>query len=251
MERDRDLDIDQDDPWAEARRRHANERRVVIGCDIGKKLDATCLCITEQVGDRFTCRDISRLPLKLDYGEQARRIAAAYHRTVALVATANEKDSYAAGGYMRSPSMDPDPAIRAQASIWVLIDAGGVGEPVVDGIRAAAGIPEGFLAGVQITGGTTHSFRLGATNSTVSKQFLVSQLKRLTGFVPPLLQLPQSKEAEELAEELADFEMNITDTAHPQWGARQGQHDDMIIALALSTLPGAMPMHHAGSTKYA
>jgi len=248
MERDR---IDQDDAFAAAMKRHANERRVVIGVDIGKKLDPSCICVTEQVGDSFVCRDLSRLPLKLDYGEQARRIAAAYHRTVALVATANEKDSYAAGGYMRSPSMDPDPSIRAQASIWVLIDAGGVGEPVVDGIRAAAGIPDDHVAGVGITGGTSHSFRLGAKNSTVSKQFLVSQLKRLTGFVPPLLQLPQSKEAKALAEELADFEMNITDTAHPQWGARQGQHDDMIIALALSTLPGAMPMHYAGSTRYA
>jgi hypothetical protein len=147
--------------------------------------------------------------------------------------------------------MDPDPSLKAQASIWVLVDAGGVGEPVVDGIRAGAGILDDHLMGVQITGGTSHSFRLGAKDSTVSKQYLVSQLKRLTGFNPPLLQLPQSKEAKALAEELRDFEMNITDTAHPQWGAAQGKHDDMIIALALSTLPGALPKHYAGSTRYA
>ena len=243
--------IDQDDTWADALKRRANERRVVLGCDIGKKLDPSCICVTEQVGDTFVCRDLSRLPLKLDYGEVARRIAAAYHRTVAQVAAANAQADYKAGGFMRDPRMDPDPSLKAQTSIWVLIDAGGVGEPVVDGIRAAAGIPDDHLMGVQITGGTTHNFRLGAKNSTVSKQFLISQLKRLTGFNPPLLQLPKSKEAKALAEELADFEMNITDTAHPQWGARQGQHDDLIIALALSTLPGALPRHYSGSTRYA
>jgi hypothetical protein len=79
----------------------------------------------------------------------------------------------------------------------------------------------------------------------------VSQLKRLTGFDPPLLQLPQSDEAKALAEELAAFEFNITDTAHPQWGAQQGKHDDMIMALALSTLPGALPHYACGSFRYA
>jgi len=229
----------------------APERRVVVGCDIGKKLDPSCVVVTEQVGDLFICRDLSRLPLGLDYGEVARRIGSTYHRTVALVAAANEKDARRApGSFMRERYMDPPPEDRAMTSVWVLIDAGGVGEPVVDGIRERAGILGDHLMGVQITGGTTHSFHLGSRNSTVSKQYLVSQLKRLTGFNPPLLQLPKSKEAKALAEELADFEMNITDSAHPQWGAVQGKHDDMIMALALSTLPGALPRYTAGSESY-
>lgn len=229
----------------------APERRVVIGCDIGKKQDPSCVVVTEQVGDLFICRDLSRLPLGLDYGDVARRIGSTYHRTVALVSTANAEDAARAPrGYMRDPGMDPPPSDRAMASIWVLIDAGGVGEPVVDGIRERAGILDNHLMGVQITGGTAHSFRLGAENSTVSKQYLVSQLKRLTGFNPPLLQLPKSKEAKALAEELADFEFNISDSANPKWGAVQGKHDDMIMALALSTLPGALPVHHGGSEPY-
>jgi hypothetical protein len=227
------------------------ERRVVIGCDIGKKQDPSCVVVTEQVGEKFITHDLGRLPLGLDYGEVARRIGATYHRTVALVAAANKKDDYRAGGYMRDAGMDPDPTIEAEGQVWVLVDSGGVGEPVVDGIRERAGILEGHLCGVQITGGTSHNFRLGAKDATVSKQYLVSQLKRLTGFDPPLLQLPRSKEAKALAAELAEFEMNITDTAHPQWGAAQGKHDDMIMALALSTLPGAMPVYFTGNIRYA
>jgi hypothetical protein len=228
------------------------ERRVVIGCDIGKKQDPSCVVVTEQVGEKFTTHDLGRLPLGLDYGEVARRIGATYHRTVAFVATANVEDAARTPrGFMRDPGMDPDPSIAAAASVWVLVDSGGVGEPVVDGIRERAGILEGHLMGVQITGGTSHTFRLGAKDATVSKQYLVSQLKRLTGFDPPLLQLPRSKEAKALAAELAEFEMNITDTAHPQWGAAQGKHDDMIMALALSTLPGAMPVYFTGNIRYA
>ena len=226
-------------------------RRVVLGCDIGKKQDPSCVVVTEQVGEQFICRDLGRLPLGLDYGEVARRIGATYHRTVARVATANAKAVASTfGGLTRAPYMDPDPLIEAAASVWVLIDSGGVGEPVCDGIRERAGILEGHLMGVQITGGTSYNFRLGDENGTVSKQYLVSQLKRLTGFDPPLLQLPNTKEAKALAAELAEFEMNITDTAHPQWGAAQGAHDDAIIALALSTLPGALPTYSAGAFSY-
>ena len=97
--------------------------------------------------------------------------------------------------------------------------SGGVGEPVCDGIRERAGILAGHLMGVQITGGTSTTSAWGDENGTVSKQYLVSQLKRLTGFSPPLLQLPKTKEAKALAEELAAFELAITE-AHIRCGTR-------------------------------
>lgn len=225
------------------------ERRVIIGCDIGKKQDPSCVVVTEQVGDRFICRDLGRLPLKLDYTEVARRIGDTYRRTVSLVSSAQARDE-ARADLSVDPSMRPPTELRARDRIWVLIDSGGVGEPVVDGIRERAAVAEGHLMGVQITGGTSHNFRLGARDATVSKQFLVSQLKRLTGFEPPRLSLPNTSEARALADELAEFAMTITDTAHPQWGAAQGKHDDMIMALALSTLPGAFPIYRSGSVKY-
>lgn len=226
-------------------------RQVVIGIDLAKKVDRTCIAVTEQLGREFVCGDLGRLPQGLDYGEQARRIGRTYHQTVAVVAAANEKDARRArGGFFRAPYMDPPAGIDAAASVWVIIDASGVGEAVIDGVREYCGIPESHVLGIQITGGVAHKFALGAQNGSVSKQFLISQLRRLTGFDPPLLKLPRGSEAKALRQELEVFEYNITDSAHPQWGAKQGQHDDMIIALALSTLPGALPVYHGGSESY-
>lgn len=228
------------------------ERRVILGIDLAKKVDRTCVCITEQRGDEFWCRDLGRYPAGLDYGEQSRRIGRDYHRTAAYLTTIMVREAAAAGDYtLREPYMDPPPEIDAASRVWVLIDASGVGEAVVDGVREHCGIPDNHVLGIQITGGTGHDFRLGATSGSVSKQYLISQLRRLTGFEPPLLKLPHTRESKALRDELEVFQYNITDSAHPQFGARQGKHDDMILSLALSTLPGALPVYRAGAVRYA
>jgi len=218
--------------------------------DLAKKVDRSCLVVTEMVGKTFICRDLGRLPAGLDYTVQATRIGAAYQGVVAHLSGTLAQDDFETYGFP-GPSAGPSVDTRAAESVWVLIDASGVGEPVIDGVRKEAGVLDGHLMGVGITGGTGHNFHLGAAEATVSKQYLVSQLKALTGFNPPLLQLPRSDEAKALAAELEDFEMQITDSAHPQWGAAQGRHDDMIMALALSTLPGSFPTYKVGSLRYA
>jgi len=229
----------------------ARHRQIVLGVDLAKKVDRTCLSVTEQVGREFWCRELARLEQGLDYGEQARRIGITYHQTVAALATANSKALASTfGGLTRAPYMDPAPEIAAAESVWVVIDASGVGEPVVDGVREYCGIPDSHVLGIQITGGTSYNFRLGDKTGSVSKAFLISQLKRLAGFEPALLHLPHTAEAKALREELEVFHSGITDSAHPQFGAKQGQHDDAIIALALSTLPGALPIYSAGSLSY-
>jgi len=219
---------------------------------LAKKVDRTCLCITEQTGEKFVCHELSRLPAGLDYGAQARLIAQTYHEIVGhRFAAIHEAERHEKGSRPEYTSTLAELERAAAASVWVLIDAGGVGEPVVDGVREAAGIPDDHLMAFTVTGGTTHNLKPGQQSGTVSKSYLVSQLKRLVGFDPPLLELPETSEARALADELAVFEYGITDTAHPQWGARQGKHDDMIIALALSTLPGALKTHASGTLRYA
>lgn len=128
------------------------------------------------------------------------------------------------------------PQLRGEHRL--VVDATGVGRPVVDLLRNAQLNP----TAVTITAGDSETYEGG--NYRVPKRDLVSRLQ-------VLLQGGRLKVAERLSEwpicmrELLAFKVKIDPlTAHDSYGyAREGIHDDLVLALALACW-GAKPYDH-------
>lgn len=216
-----------------------NQNRVIIGCDIGQKADPTAIVVIEvqkatrgpggwilPKGERvcdgrdirfapgkseivYVARDLKRLPLGTPYPEVARKIAG-------LVLALQER------------------------KIWkprLLVDATGVGLPVVDLLREALRgrpctlVPCTFTHGDKYTRNRT----IKGETASVGKAHLVSRLQALlqTG----RLKLPVLPESEALARELMDYEIRVDTNANDQYGAfKVGTHDDLVTALGLAVL---------------
>lgn len=170
----------------------------ILGLDLGQAQDYTALVTVEQKDDRHDVVDIKRYPLGTPYP--------------AIVASVQE--------------MLAQPTLRDAA---LVVDATGVGRPVVDMFRADGCTP----TPVMITGGT-HAHRDDNGYWLVPKKELVSAVQ--VGLQTGTLKIARSLErAQMLAQELTQFQTKITTAANDIYGAwREGQHDDMVLALALA-----------------
>jgi len=125
------------------------------------------------------------------------------------------------------------PELRGRTAL--VVDATGVGRPVVDMLRQAKLAP----VAVTITGGDTTSH--DGSGHRVPKRDLVS-------VVQVLLQSERLKFAEALpavpalVQELLAFRVKITAAAHDTYGAwREGAHDDLVLATAVAAWYGERP----------
>lgn len=131
----------------------------------------------------------------------------------------------AIGGY-RKPNYAP--------RLWLVVDATGVGRPVVDILRDA-------LHGIRvylIPATFTHGDRLdqGGGEWRVGKAFLVSRLQSL--FQTSRIKLPADhREAAAMANELISYELKVSEQGNDTYGAfKVGTHDDLVTALGLAVL---------------
>ncbi len=185
-----------------------------LGLDLGQAQDYTALAILERHDATptphtptaapvvFQCRYLERVQLGTPY-------PAIVERVQTLLST---------------------PALRGHTRL--VVDATGVGRPVIDLLRAAnlAPVP------VMITGGDTESQEGGYWR--VPKRDLISRLQ-------VLLQEKAITFAEGmphvhmLVQELLNFQVKITTSAHDTYGAwREGTHDDLVLAVALAAWAG-------------
>lgn len=173
----------------------------VAGLDLGQMQDYTALAILELAdrrgGVEYQCRHLQRFPLGTSYP--------------AIVSAVKEILS--------------KPLLLGRCALAV--DATGVGRPVVDLLRAA-----GLAVGaVTIMGGDTAAG--GGNEWHVPKRDLISALQ-------VLLQSGRLKFAEGLPEvatltsELLTYQVKITPSANDTYNAREGAHDDMVLALAVA-----------------
>jgi hypothetical protein len=174
--------------------------------------------------------------LGLDLGQ-----ASDYSALVALeqAATSGARH-YAARHLERFPLGTSYPAVSARirelvsapplADCRLVVDQTGVGRAVVDLLRQ-----EGLSAWVMpITITSGHAIRWDGSSTHVPKRELV-------GVLQVLLQTRRLKISRHLAlgevlkKELQNFRVQITASAHEVFGAaRQGEHDDLVMALALA-----------------
>ena len=190
-------------------------RRVIsVGVDVGQTVDPTAIAVMEAHGTRdeargrweWTWKDryLRRLPLGTPYPVVVERIAELCRRL----------DSRLGDGVQRQ-------------AIWV--DATGVGQPIVDALRAA---------GVQcIACYFTPGARRRPLDHGVSlgKEYLVSRVQSLMQHGRLHLSA-LGKEAEGLRRELQVYQIKVSaTTSTATFGAMgKGQHDDMVTAVGLA-----------------
>jgi hypothetical protein len=198
---------------AEVRR---EETRYFIGVDLGQSHDPTAIAVVRRL--RFlVSRDVQ-------------------HSTPTWK---EEKPTIYQCGYLeRVPLGTTYPAIVAHAGrllqrpIWdgkidLAIDQTGVGRPVCDMFQSAG---LSFTA-VTITGGDAESSE--GRSHRAPKMTLVSSLQALLHEGRLHIQKDLTESAE-LVRELQDFRVKYTEGGHLTFNAREGKHDDLVLALAIA-----------------
>lgn len=205
-----------------------------VGVDLGQSKDPTSVAVIERIealdkawpvwGERkalrarirprFNLLMLDQLPLGMPYPQQVGHIA---------------------GILGRQPLAELQP--------WTFIDYTGVGAPVFD-IFQQQRVPN--IMGVTITAGGSIS-RNDRGGLSVPKVTLVSRLQALlhNGDLRHPANMPLAKP---FRRELLDFRATYSNAGNIRFGAREGMHDDLILAVALAVLgvertPVTTPLH--------
>jgi hypothetical protein len=160
---------------------------------------------------RIVVRHLNRLPLRMAYPDQVAHVAK----------------------LLKLPPLDrerPD----------LVVDQTGVGRPVVDMFRRAGMRP----IGCTITAGTQETQdEKDRTEWRVAKLLLVSRLQ--AALHEQTLNIANVPDAQTLGQELADFRGVFTDTGYARFGARDGAHDDLVLAVAIGVWYASRPVRTA------
>ncbi|QXQ08244.1 hypothetical protein KX816_09910 [Sphingosinicellaceae bacterium] len=177
------------------RERIRPEREFFVGLDLGQANDFSAFAIVE------------RAPAGLSVSYLSRVRGRPYPDIVASIA-----------GLMARPEL---------SGATLIVDATGVGRPVMDMLRSSGLSP---LA-VTITGGAKLSG--GRGRICVPKRDLINAvlLAMQSGTLAIAAQIDH---ADVLRIELADMRARISPAGNDQYGARPGAHDDLVLALALA-----------------
>jgi len=177
------------------------------GLDLGQMQDFSALAVVDRIDDeteafpQYQCRFLKRWPLQTPYpriAEEVRRIMKAEIMREALLA----------------------------------VDQTGVGAPVVDLIREYTDVA---LVPIHITGGIQAHYDSEARRWTVPKKDLVGTLQ--VAYNSRRIKVIPCPEAQILVRELKNFKYRLHAGAaggmqFDTW--RDGQHDDLVLALALA-----------------
>jgi hypothetical protein len=188
----------------------------LIGLDLGQKGDYTTIAVVEQrmealegvdpvtfearTRKRLDVRHMERLPLGTSYPEVGARVC----------------------DMVRAPEL--------WRNCVLVVDATGVGAPVMDLLRAAP--LDCTLLGVTITGGDQQS--RGPGGWRVPKRDLVTGLQVV--LEQDELRIPEGLGVgRTLVTELMNMKVRISESGHDAYGAfRSGEHDDLVLALGLA-----------------
>ncbi len=198
-----------------------DQNQFFLGVDLGQRQDPTALAAVERViqrgpeVDRATFQPITQVTYRVR-GLRRLKLGTPYPEIVAEVASVAR-------------------TVAAEGPTTLVVDATGVGAPVVDLLREVldSTIP---LIPVIFTGGDTARFDGGVYR--VPKKDLVHGLIVL--FEDKRLRLlDDHPETRALVNELSNMRVKISGESHATYEAwRQNQHDDMVFALALACWRG-------------
>jgi hypothetical protein len=173
-----------------------------IGLDLGQAQDYTALAVVNKYGDQQHVIDLRRWPLGTAYTAIADDVQALmWHRSL-------------------------------HRNALLLVDAGGPGRPVLDLLTERATPWEA----VAITSGmhARREVHHGAVWHSVPKRDLITrlqvQLQNRTLRIAAALD-----NAAVLVNELENYQVKVTPHANETFNAREGQHDDLVLAVALAS----------------
>ncbi len=194
---------------------------IMIGCDIGQKHDPTAIVVVElcrrPTGRTFTILGADRIRRVVPATEAASEVR---HMERLILGTgypavAERVAAVVAGVNARYPT--------GHVQTTLIVDATGVGQPVVDILRQALRGARVRLSAATFTHGDRLDGKPGDAEIRVGKAFLVSRLQAL--MQTDRIALPaQHPEAAAMARELADYEIKVDDNAHGHLRRVSGWH---------------------------
>lgn len=223
MELETYLTVPSDDRRLDGKIGIVRRRAVAVGIDVGQAHDPTAIAIVSRIttattnpalsslnpepNPRYEVQHLERLRLGMPYPAQVDHLEALLNRS---------------------------PLHRLAPR--VLVDYTGVGRPVFDMFAGRHALRR--AQGVVITGGRETSGN--AAGWSVPKGELVSKLQALlhAGELRIAASLP---DAPVLLRELQDFRVRFTESGNATFNAREGAHDDLVLALALAVFGLSRP----------
>lgn len=201
--------------------------RWYVGVDLGQSHDPTAICILETqypyIPDRTGPYEEVRMKQEMKGFQEPYNVV--HLERLPLGMSYPEQVLYVASLVSREPLINPQ----------TYIDYTGVGRPVYDLFKAAR-VPG--IIGVSITAGK--DAQRNSTGWSVPKNILVSgvQAKLHTGQLKIAAGLP---DAPVLLKEFQDFRVSFTTAGNAIFNARQGKHDDLVLAVSLAVFGASIP----------
>lgn len=192
--------------------------RYTLGLDLGKMSDFTALAIAEERQEAppapgkaprwaeqpaYALPWLQRWPLRTPYQAIAEDVAG---RVATLAA-------------------------RPGAEVRLFVDGTGVGTAVTEILARQPALAAGRMETVVITAGREVTRVAGGWHVAKGELIGVAQVALQQGRLSVAPQLP---EARTLRDELATFEVTMTEAANATFRHRDGQHDDLVLATALA-----------------
>lgn len=198
-----------------------------IGLDLGEKHDPTALALLERHGStsepemlNFQVKHLQRFPLGTSYPSIVTSVTNMLMRPEFMQDTEVRQYSHIAVERSWSPTT-------------LVIDSTGLGQPVTELFQQAK--PRAHIVPVTITGGEKVTSDAGEYR--VAKRILVSAAQ--VALQSRRLQISASLPfAGALVRELENFKVQINDNANDIYGARSGEHDDLVVAVCLALWAG-------------
>jgi hypothetical protein len=192
------------------------DRKWFAGLDLGQSQDHTAVVLVERMTTWQQDRDAATLDRVADTTYNVRHL----ERT--KLGTPYQAVVERVRGIVEMPQLD--------GRITLVVDATGVGGPVVDLLRVA--VKKAPIVPVVITGGDRPAYQDGRYR--IPKRDLIAGLTVTleTGRLKISQRLPEAKT---LTKELSNMRVKISSSGHDAYEAwRSGDHDDMVLALALA-----------------
>ncbi|MGH8061943.1 MAG: hypothetical protein ACREO7_08000 [Pseudoxanthomonas sp.] len=212
------------------------ERTIAVGVDLGQSKDPTSLAVVERV--RQVVPDYLVDELQLSQAGRARLIEMRRELPKAdfnlrLLEQAPLGEAYPAQA-ARIKRIVARPQI-AEHDPRIFMDFTGVGRPMYDIMRQER-VPRLVPVTITFQGSGTNE----AGGRTVAKLDLISRLQALMHngqlHMPDTLPL-----AKTFRRELIDFRVSYTAVGNATFGAREGAHDDLVLAVALAVYGLTLP----------
>ena len=193
-----------------------------MGLDLGQRRDHSAVAVVEKLErmrpygpaefEALLVRYVERMPLGMTYPQVVERVC----------------------------GMIETPPVHGHCEL--VVDATGVGAPVVEMLRAEG--PACDISSVTITGGEKESggAGYGGGHYNVPKRDLIASVQ--LALERGELRIAKGlRERESLVEELVDVRKTARESGRDRVGAeRAGEHDDLVIALALACWKGRRPV---------